>query len=192
MNYVPAVFRKTFILGAVGLFLAGAGPAPAVEDPTFASEVRLGREPLTLVGSGIYRFAKLVKVCAAALYLPGGVKAEQALDDVAKHLEIFYYRDVTADQFVRMGDDALRENVTRTEWERIQPHLRRFNAFYQKVQAGDRYTLSYQPGVGLELALNGRPLGLIEDAEFAALYYRIWLGENSVNNRFRDEILGLR
>ena len=166
--------------------------AQAVDDPEFPPTLDLDAETLHKVGSGIYRFARLIKVCAAALYLPPGVGPERALDDLPKHLEIFYYRDVTADQFIDMGDSALRKNLTGDEWKRIQPRLREFNTFYRDVQAGDRYSLSYHPDLGLALALNDETRGVIEDPEFAAFYYRIWLGEQSVNNRFRDEILGLR
>jgi hypothetical protein len=166
--------------------------AQAVDDPEFPPTLELNDKTLEKVGSGIYRFARLIKVCAAALYLPPDIGAERALEDLPKHLEIFYYRDVTAAQFIDMGDSALRKNVTRDEWDRIQPQLAAFNAFYRDVQAGDRYSLAYHPDTGLVLSLNGVKLGLVEDPEFAALYYRIWLGEQSVNNRFRDEILGLR
>lgn len=166
--------------------------AQAVNDPIFPTTVEVGGEPLYKVGSGIYRFARVFKVTAAALYLPAGVSPERALENISKHLEIFYYRDVTAAQFIDMGDSALRKNVTRAEWDRMQSHLAKINALYRDVQAGDSYSLSYHPDTGLILSLNNEELGAIEDPDFAALYYRIWLGEQSVNNRFRDEILGLR
>lgn len=186
---------KPFTALVILLFsLLALGPmrAHAIDDPEFPPTLDLDDETLHKVGSGIYRFARLIKVCAAALYLPPSVGPERALDDLPKHLEIFYYRGVTADQFIDMGDSALRKNLTGEEWKRIQPRLAELNALYRDVQAGDRYSLAYHPDHGLGLALNGETLGVINDPDFAAFYYRIWLGEQSVNNRFRDEILGLR
>ena len=195
MNQSPSqrrLFRAALVPGCL-LFLAAAPiKAQTPADPDFPPTVEVASETLHIVGSGIYRFARLFKVCAAALYLPEGVGPERALEDIPKHLEIFYYRDVTAAQFIDMGDSTLRKNVTRTEWDRIQPQLKEFNRLYRNVQAGDRYSLAYHPDTGLILSLNDEVLGIIEDSEFAPLYYRIWLGEESVNNRFRDEILGLR
>lgn len=46
----------------------------------------------------------------------------------------------------------------------------------------DRYSLTYMPGVGTELALNDNPLGVIDGADFAAAYFRIWLGDHPIDN----------
>jgi hypothetical protein len=46
------------------------------------------------------------------------------------------------------------------------------------------------PGAGTELALNGNRLGVVEGADFAAAYFRIWLGDSPVDTRLRDQLLG--
>ena len=59
------------------------------------------------------------------------------------------------------------------------------------VQKGDRYALTYVPGAGTTLALNGRPLGTIEGADFAAALFTIWLGtKDPMDASFRLALLG--
>jgi hypothetical protein len=51
--------------------------------------------------------------------------------------------------------------------------------------------LTYLPGIGTELALNGRPMGVIEGADFAAAIFSLWLGENPYDRQFKSALLGL-
>ncbi len=46
-------------------------------------------------------------------------------------------------------------------------------------------------GIGSELALNNRPLAVIEGADFAAAYFGIWLDDRTHYPEFRKELLGL-
>jgi hypothetical protein len=61
---------------------------------------------------------------------------------------------------------------------------------YVDVQPGDRYSLTYIPGRGTELALNGEPRGVIEGAEFAAALFSIWIGREPIDKSFKNQILG--
>ena len=45
------------------------------------------------------------------------------------------------------------------------------------------------PGRGTELALNGRPKGVIEGADFAAAVFAIWLGPKPLNKSFKAQLL---
>ena len=62
---------------------------------------------------------------------------------------------------------------------------------YVDVKPGDRYALTYVPGVGTELAFNGKPRGVIEGADFAAAYFAIWLGPQPLDNSLKEKLLGI-
>ena len=51
--------------------------------------------------------------------------------------------------------------------------------------------LTYIPGRGTELALNGETKGLIKGANFAVAVFSIWLGSKPINKSFKRQILGL-
>ena len=58
------------------------------------------------------------------------------------------------------------------------------------MKDGQRYRLTYRPGIGTELAKDGVPLGTIEGADFAAAVFGIWLGPKAIDSGFRDRVLG--
>ena len=82
-------------------------------------------------------------------------------------------------------------NISAEEIDRLRAKIDYHNSLYVDVKPGDRYSLTYTPGVGTELALNGTPLGVIEGADFAAAIFSLWLGENPYDKRFKDALLGL-
>ena len=75
--------------------------------------------------------------------------------------------------------------------ERLRPRIDYHNNLYVDVKPGDRYALTYIPGLGTELALNGRPVGIIEGADFAAALFSLWLGKYPYDERFKKALLGL-
>ena len=86
---------------------------------------------------------------------------------------------------------GLSKNLDEAAIERLRPRIDYHNSLYVDVQPGDRYALTYVPGVGTELALNGRPIGIIEGADFAAAIFSLWLGENPYDRQFKNALLGL-
>ncbi len=57
------------------------------------------------------------------------------------------------------------------------------------MKPGDRYSLTYLPGEGTELAKNGVPLALVPGEDFARAYFGIWLGEDPLDRDLRDQLL---
>ena len=81
------------------------------------------------------------------------------------------------------------KNASAAELAQIRAKIDAINNMYRDVKKGDRYTLTYIPGKGTELALNGQVLGRVQGYDFAAVYYRIWLGDNPVNDELKILLL---
>jgi hypothetical protein len=94
--------------------------------------------------------------------------------------------------FGKAGDEILKRNVDGRTFAILRPRLDRINSLYRDVKPGDRYALTYVPGVGTQLALNGTEIGVIDGADFARAYFRIWLGEDPIDIRLRDQLIGCR
>jgi hypothetical protein len=58
------------------------------------------------------------------------------------------------------------------------------------VEPGDRYALTYIPGMGTELSLNGEAKGTIQGADFAAAIFSIWLGTKPIDKGLKRQLLG--
>lgn len=169
--------------------LSGPAPAAEIEGVRFADRVVHDGVPLSLRCTGLLRYKVIFKGYVAALYLGPGVEPADVLGDVPKRLELSYFWGIDAADIVKAGGEILARNVTPETIERLRPRLERIDALYESVKPGDRYALTYVPGVGTELSLNGRSKGVIPGDDFAAAYFRIWLGERSIDASLRDQLL---
>ncbi|MBL0225067.1 MAG: chalcone isomerase family protein [Geobacteraceae bacterium] len=163
--------------------------ALTVENVTFADSVTIGGTPVPLRNAALLRYLKFIKAYVAALYLPEGVKPEAVLSDVPKRLEINYLVSIKGPDFGKGAEPTLKLNQTPAELAKLRSRIDRINAIYKDVKPGDRYALTYLPGRGTELALNGTPLTVIEGADFAAAYFGIWLGRDSIDEGLKRDLL---
>ena len=169
---------------------AQPGAAAKFEGEQFADQVRAGDTNLRLSCVGLLRYKLFIKAYVAALYLGDGAAPDDVLADVPKRLELSYFWSIRGADFGKAGDQILAQNVDAQTFVALRPRLDQINGWYRDVKPGDRYSLTYVPGAGTELALNGKQLGVVEGADFAAAYFRIWLGESPIDTRLRDQLLG--
>ena len=145
---------------------------------------------LSLVGAGLLRYWGF-KAYVAAFYLEEGSRIEDALSDRAKRLEIEYLRPIRGKDFGPATEEGIAKNVDQETFSRLRDRIQFQNSLYEDVQPGDRYSLTYIPGKGTELALNGVPKGTVEGADFAAAIFSIWLGQKPIKESFRKKLLGI-
>jgi len=172
----------------VAFAFSAQSSAERVEGVEFNDYYEWNGTPLRLNGTGVLeRF--FLKGYAAALYLGEGVHPADALEDVPRRIEIEYFRAIPADAFVSATVKGVLQNVDSETHARIRGSIGRINALYEDVSPGDRYALTYIPGVGTELSLNGEPKGVVEGAEFSAALFGIWIGGAPLDEGLRDELL---
>ena len=160
-----------------------------IEEVSFATQHQTPELSLALRGYGLLHYRIFFKAYVAALYLGQDVPSNSVLSDVPKRLEIEYFWSIAGTDFGPAGEEILKENVPEETFASLRSRLEQINALYIDVKPGDRYALTYVPGVGTELALNGNPRGIIEGADFAAAYFAIWLGPQSLDNSLKAKLL---
>jgi hypothetical protein len=183
--------RQTFLTALTVLFAVLSGTS-AIADPRaqFTPEAAVHGETLLLRGTGRLVWMRVVTVYDAALYLPADVPGKDVLRDVPKRLELRYHVSIKGEKFGESAVPFLEKNVPAEELARLKPRIEQLNGFYRDVKEGDRYALTYVPGKGTALSLNGNPLGTIDGADFAAAYFTIWLGAKPISDTLRDELIG--
>jgi hypothetical protein len=189
----PASTGLGLVAVACGLALlttvAGAPALAAeIEGIRFGDRVQAGTTVLALKGVGLARYL-VFKVYVTALYLGDGIATDRVLADVPKRLELSYFRDIAASDFSTAADRVLPDNVPAATVAALRPKIDRLHAMYRDIKPGDRYALTYLPGMGTELALNGTPLGVVEGADFAAAYFAIWLGPKPISDSLKAQLL---
>jgi hypothetical protein len=147
---------------------------------------------LKIRGTGILRYMVFIKAYAGGLYLPEEVSSEDALSEVPKRLEVEYFHAIKGEEFGPATRKLIARNVDPLTFQRLESKIELHSRMYKDVNPGDRYSLTYIPGIGTELALNGEPKGTIEGSEFAAALFSIWLGNKPMDKTFKKQILGLQ
>ena len=179
------------------LLLAGAAPALArtaleIEGVTFAPSLQVDDHHLVLNSAGLLRYRLVIKAYVAALYLDDEAAPGDALGDVAKRLEAEYFWAIAGRDFGPATLEGMRRNVDAATLEALRPRLAQFATLFVDVRPGDRYALTYLPGVGTELSLNGRALGTIPGADFAAALFAIWIGPQPLDRDLKRALLAGR
>lgn len=169
---------------------ASTATATVVDGVKFESKMYTPDVSLRLKGAGTLRYMIFIKAYAGALYLPVGVTADQALADVPKHLEVEYFHAISGEDFGPATNKSIAKNVDAATFEKLRDRIEYHNSLYEDVKPGDRYSLTYVPGKGTLLALNGIPKGTIDGADFAAALFSIWLGPNPIDGNFKQALLG--
>ena len=163
--------------------------AAVIEEIRFNETYVAEDNKLRLTGVGLLRYWGF-KAYVGAFYLEEGVSYDNFMSDTAKRIELEYFRSIKGKDFGPATNKSIAKNVDSKTFNRLRPQIEFHNSLYQDVQPGDRYSLTYVPGRGTELALNGQPKGIIEGAEFAAAVFSIWLGPKPMNETFKKQLLG--
>lgn len=160
-----------------------------IEGVTFRDECKIGDTRFVLNNVTLVRYQIVIKAMVAGLYLGEKVKPAEFFKDVPKRLELHYFWGLAGKDIVSASDKLLVQNLPAAKMTALKEKIELMNSYYEDVKAGDRYTLTYIPGAGTELALNGKKKGVVPGADFAAAYFTIWFGKKPMDVAMRDELL---
>lgn len=182
---------------AMAVALAAATPFPVfsqgdavnVSGVSFRRALEAAGTPLSLHRAVLFRYKRIFRAYVAALYLGPGVGPDRVLADVPKRLELSYCVGIDGEDFGPAAEEILGRMYTPEQLAPLRERLDRLHRTYRDVEDGDRYALTYVPGRGTELALNGRPLVTIPGADFQRAYFSIWFGRRPLSSQLRDDLL---
>lgn len=185
-NFVCFCKRLFFFFCLASILLPYAGNAAESRGVQYPDSILLQGEKLSIRGIGLLRWKYFFKVYQVALYLPPEAQTKDALKDIPKRLEYYFFVDMKAEDFQTTGMPLMVRNVGKEKAELVSKELDTFNGFYQNVKSGQRYTITYEPGRGTSLALEGKELGVVPGTDFGAAYFSIWLGPDPVSKELRE------
>jgi hypothetical protein len=174
-------------LPAVSQAQSAAGTPSAAANSAAAPELKEALPQATLLGQtrlSVWGF----KVYDARLWgLPGFSARGYASQPLA--LELAYLRDfaaadIAARSLKEMGRSA---GVSATQARQWTADMLRV---FPDVKAGDRILGLHRPGAGASFWVNGQRSGEIADAEFARLFFGIWLSPQTSEPAMRAALLG--
>jgi hypothetical protein len=103
-------------------------------------------------------------------------------------LEVSYLRAFKSEELAERSIKEMRRSQTlsQTQAARWTADLMRV---IPDVRKGDRVVGVHQPGVGAAFWVNGKNTGDVQDAEFARLFFGIWLSPNTSEPKLREALL---
>jgi hypothetical protein len=161
-----------------------------IEGVHFDNSVIINQQNATLRGVALLRYMVFIKAYVSAFYLNENSSEKDALGNVERRLVLHYFHAISANDFAEATTEMIEKNVSPDRFRALQPQIRQLNDLYRDVKPGDEYTATYIPGIGTELALNGKALGVVPRSEYSAAFFSIWIGKNPVDEGFRDRLLG--
>ncbi|KAL3773304.1 hypothetical protein ACHAW5_000251 [Stephanodiscus triporus] len=173
---------------------------------------RFGGCAFTADSSAVWEFFRFgdqstVGVCSSVLYLdPSSIDNDATLfrsdAETPMALEIHYHKPARAVDLKWATSSFIEANLLPDEKisdlpASMQRSISQYNDLYRNIRSGDRYSLTYLPGIGLRLSLNDEILGTIgtempgaERRELAKLIYSVWFGQIApFSVSMRDELL---
>lgn len=112
-----------------------------------------------------------------------------SMNDVPYALDLRYLRTFKGKDIAQRSIDEMRR-VQSVSDARAQAWLKLMQDTFPDVKEGDRLTGIHLPGKGVRFLLNGQPLGEVADAEFARVFFGIWLSEKTSEPKLRQALLG--
>jgi len=182
--------KKLIILISAICLTHIAARADQYED-LFAEEVTVRGVELTRKGVSPLTIGYIFKVHVAAFYQLKESGPADVLADQPRQIVIEYLRDIPSEDYISAGEDMMARHHSKEEIEAIREGINQINTLYQDVKKGDRYSITYVPGTGTTLQFNDEVKGTIPGAEFARVYFSIWLGDKTPYKDFRNKLVGL-
>jgi len=151
-----------------------------------------GLHNMRLLGQGDVQYLGLIKVYEASLYTQDSLGAKSVLNrNTSKCLQLEYSISLNADDFILGANTIMARQQSPEKLNQLQREIDLLHKAYRDVKKGDRYRLCYQAeDRTTTLALNERKLVAIRSADFASVYFAIWLGPIApIDEKLRDDLL---
>jgi hypothetical protein len=133
-----------------------------------------------------------VNVYVAALYLENLSSDGYAVcqSEETKRLILHFVRSVSGGDIANAWAEGFMKNCG-DDASIYETRIVTLNSWMSEMKDGDEMMFTYIPEIGLQVSVRGTLMGTIEGADFASVFFSIWLGDDPPNRGLREGLLGL-
>ena len=182
--------RKLILAAALTLTAVTAGAATVagtkIEDTT-----TVAGQNLVLNGAGL-RKKFVVKVYVGALYLPSKQSNAAAIlaADAPRRMVMHFLYDVDKGKMAEAWADGLKDNTPNASAE-VKTAFKTLSTWMEDMKEGQRIVLTYAPGTGTTVEVNGKNKGTLGGKAVADAILNTWVGPKpGPGADFKKAILG--
>jgi Chalcone isomerase-like len=181
-------FATTALLALSLALPAGAGTLAGV---TLPDKAEVGGQSLMLNGLGL-RTKFFIKVYVGALYLPQKEKASAKVmsEDVPRRMVLHFLYSVSKDQMCDAWKEGLEQNTPKAPAD-VKKAFTQLCAWMEPIPKGNELVLTYVPGKGTEVEVNGKSKGTVEGKPTSDAIVGTWIGPDpGPGEDFKKAVLG--
>jgi hypothetical protein len=144
---------------------------------------------LVLNGMGLREATRLrIKAYVGALYLEKRSSDAGTVIDShqPKRVTLKFLRDIDRRNLASGWADSLRKIGGKA----MEPSIAHFTSLIGDVKKGDTMSFTWRPGVGVEVALDGKTRGSIPGDSFARTLFTVWFGPKPGDENLKRGMLG--
>ncbi len=169
--------------------------AVEVEGVKLPETLHVGERDLVLNGAGVRSKLFVFDMYVAALYLTQKTDRVDAILSGAgeNRMAMHMLRDISSETLSKSFNKSIDLNLTSAERASLDAELKQLSmlfAMMSEAKRGDVITLDYLPGQGTAINFNDVTIGRIEGAAFDAALLKVWLGNEPVQKKLKEQLLG--
>lgn len=181
-------FATTALLALSLTLPAGAGTLAGV---TLPDKAEVGGQTLALNGLGL-RTKFFIKVYVGGLYLPQKEKAAAKVmsQDVPRRMVMHFLYSVSKSQMADAWEEGLEDNTPNASPE-VKTAFKTLQSWMEDVPKGNKIVLTYVPGVGTTVEVNGKSKGTLGGKAVSDAILNTWIGPDPAPGEdFKKAVLG--
>jgi hypothetical protein len=181
-------FATTALLALTLALPAGAGTLAGV---TLPDKADAGGQSLMLNGMGL-RTKFFIKVYVGGLYLAQKEKtAAKALsEDTPRRMVMHFLYSVSKEQMCDAWKEGLEQNTPKASPD-VKKSFASLCAWMEPIPKGNELVLTYVPGKGTEVQVNGKSKGTVEGKPTSDAILNTWIGPDPAPGAdFKKGVLG--
>ena len=185
---------RKLVLGLAVLLFVGISTfelnAGSLAGVTLPDTQQVGGKTLVLNGMGI-RTKYMVKVYVGGLYLEQKSSDANAIikSDAPKQIVMKFLHGASKSQMTDAYDEGFSNNSPEAV-KTMKAQIDQFLGGLDAVKSGDEMVVSYVPGTGTTMAINGQKKVTIADPAFGPVILSVWLGPKPPNADLKKGMLG--
>jgi hypothetical protein len=188
-----AMMKRMKIAAVLGLLTLATGPALAGKKGgvSMPDKITVDGKSLVLNGMGVREATVFdVDVYVAGLYLEKASQDGNAIlgSPETKRLHMQFVRDVDQDDMVEAISDGFKKSAG-GGLAALKPRIKMLSSWLPELEEGNTITMTYLPGRGVQVSINGKDKGTIEGDDFAKALFGIWLGSSPPNGGLKKGLL---
>ena len=183
--------RRLILAAAFVLAAALAASAATLAGVTLEDRIAVSNHQLVLNGMGL-RKKLFIKVYVGGLYLPAKQKNAAAIiatDGPRRQVMHFLY-SVSKSQMADAWEEGLEDNTPNASPE-VKNAFKTLQSWMEDVPKTHRIVLTYVPGTGTTVEINGKTKGTLPGKPTADAILNTWLGPDpGPGEDFKEAVLG--